>query len=262
MWSAPDVGANPSGDAAPVLIAIHQPNFLPWLGWFDKLHRADKFVILDDVQFPKSGAGTWINRVQVIIAGRPAWITLPVVRSFKGTRLIRDMALDANANWRSKMLRTLHLNYGKHPYSAEVFAALEALLASPEQSLCEYNLALLERIASGLGLRWSKVVRASASPVSEKSTDRLAALVLSNQGTVYLAGGGASGYQQDQTFVQQGIAVKYQSFVPHAYPQRGSGQFMQGLSVLDALMNLGFDGTRELLRRSPSDDSDSQSSAT
>ena len=231
------------------VVAIHQPNFLPWLGWFDKLRLADKFVILDDVQFPKSGAGTWINRVQMIIGGRPAWITLPVVRSFEGTRLISEMVLDEQATWRAKMLRTLRLNYGKHPYSDEVLESLEPLLESPESSLCQYNCALLERIATRLGLPWSIVVRSSATPVVERSTDRLAALVQANQGTVYLAGGGASGYQQDDTFAQQRIAVEYQSFVPPVYPQRGVEPFSPGLSVVDALMNLGFEGTRELLIR-------------
>jgi hypothetical protein len=243
---------NSNSEGVQTVVAIHQPNFLPWLGWFDKLRRADKFIILDDVQFPKSGAGTWINRVRMIIGGRPAWVTLPVVRTFEGTRLISEMLLDEQTNWRSKLLRTLRLNYGKHPYSSDVFEALQPLLESSESSLCQYNVALLEEIATRLGLSWSKVARSSATPVAERSTDRLAALVLSNQGTVYLTGGGATGYQEDDTFLRQGIVTQYQSFVPAAYPQRGTEEFCPGLSVLDALMNLGFGGTRELLLRPPS----------
>ena len=69
-----------------ILVAIHQPNFFPWLGYFDKIRRADFFILLDDVQYPKTGAGSWSNRVKVMINGEGRWLTAPVDRSFHGTR--------------------------------------------------------------------------------------------------------------------------------------------------------------------------------
>jgi len=65
------------------VVAIHQPNFLPWLGYFDKLARADTFVLLDSVQFPKRN-GTWMNRVKLLVGGEPGWITVPIVRAYHG----------------------------------------------------------------------------------------------------------------------------------------------------------------------------------
>ena len=73
-----------------MIVAIHQPNFFPWLGFFDKIARADVFCLLDNVQFPKTG-GTWINRVQLWINGKAAWATAPVDRSYSGVRRIREM---------------------------------------------------------------------------------------------------------------------------------------------------------------------------
>jgi hypothetical protein len=81
------------------LVAIHQPNFFPWLGYFDKLARADVFILLDDAQYPKTG-GTWSNRVQLLINEKPAWVTVPVVRSYHGVRQIREMRIDEQRPWR------------------------------------------------------------------------------------------------------------------------------------------------------------------
>ena len=74
------------------VVAIHQPNFLPWLGYFDKLARCDVFVLLDSVQFPKK-SGTWMNRVQVLVSGEPAWITVP--------SSARTTACVVSTRWRS-----------------------------------------------------------------------------------------------------------------------------------------------------------------
>ena len=85
------------------LVAIHQPNFLPWLGYFDKLARADVFVLLDDAQFPKKG-GTWVNRARLLVSGRPDWVTVPVDRSYHGTRTIIEMQIDDARPWRRKLI--------------------------------------------------------------------------------------------------------------------------------------------------------------
>ena len=85
------------------LVAIHQPNFLPWLGYFDKIARADVFVMLDSVQFAKTG-GTWSNRVQMLVGGQATWLTMPIVRSYHGVRTYRQMEIDEEQSWRKKLL--------------------------------------------------------------------------------------------------------------------------------------------------------------
>jgi hypothetical protein len=81
-----------------VLVACHQPNFLPWLGYFAKLARSDRFVLLDRVQFPRTSRGTYTNRVQLLIGGQPAWLTVPVVR--EGVQAIGDVRIDDRLPWR------------------------------------------------------------------------------------------------------------------------------------------------------------------
>jgi hypothetical protein len=235
--------------ASHVTVAVHQPNFLPWLGWFDKLVRADVFILLDDAQFPRRGAGTWVNRVMMMIGGRPGWVTVPVARA-SGTQLITEMQMDRQSPWRVKLARTLQMNYGRHPFASETFALLEPDLLSTTSGLCEYNVALLQRIAGALGIAWAeKVVRASALGVRATATERLIGLVKAAGGTTYVTGGGASSYQEDAKFSEAGLSVDYQNFAHPEYAQRGQQTFTPGLSIVDALMNTGAGGVREMLRR-------------
>ena len=97
------------------IVAIHQPNFFPWLGFFNKIVKSDYFVLLDDVQMPKKG-GTWTNRVPLIISGKKNWLTIPIDRSYSGTMPINKVKIKNELNWRDKMLKTLYISYKKHPY--------------------------------------------------------------------------------------------------------------------------------------------------
>ena len=83
------------------IVAIHQPNFFPWLGYFDKIARANVFVILDSVQFPKK-QGNWMNRVRVLVHGKPHWLTVPVDRTFHGVRSVREMQIASDSPWRDR----------------------------------------------------------------------------------------------------------------------------------------------------------------
>src|SRR5262245_38214070 len=109
------------------VVAIHQPTFFPWLGYFNKIARADLFVVLDTVQFPKKG-GTCSNRVKLLVSGEPAWVTMPVDRNYHGVRSYAEMMIESGSDWREKIVRTVRANYGQSPYFAEVFGELEPLI--------------------------------------------------------------------------------------------------------------------------------------
>lgn len=235
--------------STPTLVAIHQPNFLPWLGYFDKLARADVFVLLDHVQFSKSG-GTWSNRVQLLVNGRPAWVTMPIVRAYHGVRSYRQMQIEPDTRWRSKLLRTIHLNYAAAPCFDEIFPTVQSLLAHPSDNLAEFNEAAIRTLAAGLGLSTAHLVRSSELAVQGQASDMLVSLVQAVRGDAYLAGGQAAAYQQDEKFAAAGIAVVWQNFVHPIYAQGRREEFTPGLSVVDALMHCGWQGTAALLRAS------------
>jgi RimJ/RimL family protein N-acetyltransferase len=226
------------------LVAIHQPNFFPWLGFFDKLRRCDTFVLLDTVEFSK---GSRINRSQVLVGGRPHWITAPVRRSGIGGP-IRDMLIEEGRDWRSNVVRTLRQSYSRAPGTAVAMPLLEELIGFPTERLTDFNEQAIRRLAHELGLTRAAIVRASDLAVEGRATRLLVDIVRAVGGTAYLAGGGAGGYQEDELFDESGIELVHQRFVPPLYPQPVD-EPVPGLSVIDALMQCGPDGARALLSR-------------
>jgi hypothetical protein len=228
-----------------MLVAIHQPNFLPWLGFFDKIRRSDVFVFMDNAQFPKTG-GTWTNRVQMMVNGEPAWITVPIVRAYHGLRTISEIQINNHQPWREKVLRTIDQNYRRAPHFNEVSPVIHELMGQRTADLAAYNLTAIRTLCQALQLATPLVVGSTLN-AEGRATGLLIDMVKAAGGNAYLAGGGAGGYQEDHMFNQAGIQLVYQDFHHPAYPQPNSAEFRPGLSVVDALMNCGFEGVRTLL---------------
>lgn len=232
------------------LVAIHQPNFFPWLGYFDKMLRADVFVVLDDVQFARTGSGTWSNRVRVLVNGAPTWITMPIRRHHEHDGLQRydHVRIDDTQPWREKCVRTLQTHYRRAAHFDEAFEVIAPLVRTATLSLVDYNVCATRAIADRLGYDTSRWVRSSTLAVDTTGTDRLIDLVLAVGGTNYLSGDGAGGYQDDEAFARAGLGLVRQQFVHPEYDQGGRSTFVPGLSCIDALMHCGFQRTAELLR--------------
>ena len=178
----------------PKIVAIHQPNFLPWLGFFDKIVRSDVFVLLDNVQFPKKG-GTWTNRVQILMNGQPNWLTVPVDRSFHGTKLINEMLINNNTEWREKMLKSIHQNYIKAPYFKEIMPLVDFLINNFTENLAEYNIKAIHTLTEQMGLSTDHFILASNLDTEGSSNELLISITKEVGGNTYMCGGGAGGYQ-------------------------------------------------------------------
>ena len=226
------------------IVAIHQPNFFPWLGYFNKIARADVFIVLDDIQHTKTG-GNWSNRVKLFVSAEPRWVTAPIKRPVHGTMALNE-AEWANQPWREKLLKTLATNYQRAPFFDEAMQLLRPLIVNPAPKLASYNLQAIRAIAVALGV-CKELVQASQFAVSSVSNQRLIDLTRAVGCTGYIAGGGAAGYQDEALFAQAGLTLKYQSFVHPVYSQAGAGEFTPGLSVIDALMHCGVSGTGQLI---------------
>jgi hypothetical protein len=226
------------------IVAIHQPNFFPWLGYFDKIQRSDIFVVLDDVQFSKGGVG---NRVRLLVGGAPAWVSAPILSSRRGPQMISDVEMSATEPWRIKMSKTIRANYAKAAYFSSVFAWLEPLIMNPTASLAGYNLAAIRAMCEALSLDPGKLRLSSTIEAHGRATDRLISLIHAVGGAAYLSGDGAGGYQDPQKYSAAGLTLQLQRFAHPVYPQGSSGGFVPGLSAIDALMHCGFDGVRAML---------------
>jgi len=219
------------------ICAIHQPNFFPWLGYFDKIRRADMFVFLDEVDYPRSGSkgmGSWTNRVKIDIHGAPTWIGCPVERLASGS-VIRDARIATSELWQQKLLRTLQINYRRAPGFDRAYALIEPLLKNPELRLVDYNTTAIRTIAAELGME-CKFLFQSQIGTREHSTALLIEVLRAVGADAYLCGGGASGYQDDTLFERSGVRVIYQDYASPAYgtPEK----FIPGLSVIDYLMKV------------------------
>jgi hypothetical protein len=230
------------------IAAIHQPSFFPWLGFFNKISRSDVFVILDSVQFPKTG-GYWANRVKIIISNTDNWITVPIVRTYSGTKLINEIQIDNSKKWNVKMLKTIEVNYKKAPFFEQIFPVIYNLLIEPKNNLCENNIFIINKLSEILNIRNSHFVLSSGLNVQSKATDMLIEITKKVNCNAYMCGAGASKYQEDEKFELNGIKLIYQNFVHPNYVQFNTEKFIQGLSIIDVLMNCGTEKTAQLINQ-------------
>ncbi|MCP3902009.1 MAG: WbqC family protein [Planctomycetes bacterium] len=228
-------------------VAIHQPNFLPWLGFFNKIAKADVFCFMDNVQLQKTG-GSWTNRVRMAINDRATWVTVPIDRGYSGTRDVRDVRVAADPSWRTKILKTIRSAYGRARFFDDLFPLLEECLGLATDRLAELNEHAIRRLCEVLGLDDTVLARGSDLDAEGDATDLLIAMTRELGGNAYLCGGGASGYQDDDRFRDAGVGLVYQTFEHPVYPQPGVSEFIAGLSVVDAIMHCGFAETGRLVR--------------
>jgi len=222
-------------------VCIHQPDFIPYLGFFHRLLETDVFVILDDAQFIKDG---WHHRDQIKSTAGKAWITLPINRDdwFKN---INEVRLVQPQEWKAKHLNLLKENYRKSPHFGEVFRQIEGIYAKNHERLIDINLDFLNFLFACFDLH-PKPLLSSMMGVPGKSTDRLVQMVSQLCADRYLTGTGSRAYLDESKFAERGIQVVWQNFNPPAYQQL-HGDFIPHLSSLDALFNLGPQGARKLL---------------
>ncbi len=224
-------------------IAIHQPNYAPWLGYFHKIAQADAFIFLDDAQFSK---GSYTNRVQILAHGRARWLTVPVSHALDDP--IDRVAL-ARPDWAASHLDTLRTCYEGAARFASVWDEVRALYDGlPAGDLAAMNRVLVERFAARLGLATNFLAASALGANGAAGDDRLIALVQSVEahGT-YLSGRGGAKYQDPAKFAAAGLGFEYSDFTPSSYDQ-GGDMFVSGLSVLDAVFHLGWDQTARLVR--------------
>jgi hypothetical protein len=232
-----------------VVVGCHQPNFLPWLGFFAKIARSNVFFLLDDVQFTQgANKHNWTSRVRIGTANGPHWLSLPVRRSGIGRQLIADLRTDDTSRWLPKMLSTLEGSYRRAPYADACLPRILQCLSDHQGSVCETNVRLIRDICAMLDLK-TKLICSSERPVIGAATERLVNLTLSEKGTTYLSGDGADDYQVIDQFEEAGIDVWKLGFQLQPYPQRRGLEFVPGLSIVDALCYTGIEETLKLIEQ-------------
>ena len=218
-------------------IAITQPTYLPWLGYFDLLDQVDKFVLLDTVQFEKR---SWQQRNRIKTPTGLLWLTVPVVfRGRLGQRIV-DVKIREADFWRDH-LRAVELNYRRAPFIDEYYPALSELLrsASSGPRLAELNIGLLRWLAEALGIE-TPIVRSSELAVDGKRTHLLAEICSLSGATTYVSPLGSADYLLNELPILTGCGVNllFQHYEHPTYRQLFP-PFQAHASVLDLLFNEG-----------------------
>lgn len=215
-----------------MIITIHQPDFMPWLGFFDRWEKSDLYIILDNVQYIKRG---WHNRDKIKTPHGVKWLTVPVKTKGRYHQLIKDVELDNESNWQRKHLAAILEANGQAPNCDAIYPELERIYYAGQQKLIDLNIEFLQLFARLLKIQ-TPTAFASDIAAEGSKTERLVNLVLACKGTAYLTGEGSRGYLEEDLFRQHGIKVQWQGFEHPCYPQL-HGEFEPGLSALDFLMN-------------------------
>ncbi len=218
-----------------MILALHQPNYLPYFGNFHKMAHVDLFVFFDNV--PIGQGKSWVSRNRINLDGREVWLTVPIVKKGRSGQLIQDVGIKWDTPWARKPLRTIQSAYRRSLYVEEVVAVLEEAYDARPIYLADLNITIIQAIAQMLGIR-CQFARASERVGSDSRGTQMIREVCQAFGCAdYLTGTGYSEFDP-QEVERAGIRVYSQQFQHPVYESLG-GQFMPNLSILDAILSQG-----------------------
>ena len=220
-------------------IAIHQPNFLPWIGYFHKINSVDKFVFLDDVQLERGK--TYTKRTKVLVQGNEQWLTIPIINQSDLIK-INEASVEKSFFWKKKHLKTLELNYKKHPAFNEVFSIIETIYNQNSQFLIDYNIPLITGLSKYLNIN-TKFVLSSDLDSSRNQSGENKILEINKElnATIYVSGKGKGSvrYIKEEDYIIDNIQLEWQNYSHKYYTQFNTNIFIPGLSIIDLLFNHG-----------------------
>jgi len=217
-----------------VRIAIHQPYYLPWLGYFEKIKKSDIFVFLDDAQYEKNN---FYNRNLIKGPNGKIWLTVPVHYKFQIS--LKDIKVDNSKNWQKKHYNAIVSNYAKAPHFEIHKAFLENVYLNKKWDfLIDLNLVTLKYLLDFLKLK-TPLKFSSDMNIQATGTQRLIDICKALKADTYYSGSSGKKYMDLSLFKKDGIEVEYQNYECKEYKQRFGSDFMGNLSVIDLVMNQG-----------------------
>lgn len=224
-------------------LVVMQPSYIPWLGYFDLMLKADLFLYYDNVQFDKD---SWRNRNRIKTPQGAQWLTVPVLTKGLNKPTNGEIQINNNENWKKKHLKSIELNYRKSRFFEQVFPKFETILNQEWDKLIDLNAAFIKEMSSMLGIETTvDYVSNLKLELPDDKNEKLIAIckkVGANQ--FYEPKGGAT-YIDGEMFKSRDIQLEMQDFQFPTYPQL-FGEFISQLSTIDLLFNLGPEGSREI----------------
>ena len=230
------------------IITIHQPEHLPWLGLFNKIAKAETFVLLDTVQYEKN---YFQNRNRIMgTSGQPQWIGIPVNTKNHEENTIRTTKISVSGNtknWKKEYLRTITYCYSKHPYFSDVFPLVEESINLDTEYFADINIFMIKKFCDALDIH-PEFIRSSEIDYGGGFKSYLNLnITKAVHGDVYISGPSGREYLDLDSFKEAGIRVVFNDYDHPVYPQRRSKEFVSHLSALDLFMNVGFAEAKNII---------------
>lgn len=218
-----------------MIISIHQPAYLPWLGYFDKIAHADSFVLLDSVQFEKN---SFDNRNKIRTKDGWVWLTVPVKTKGRfGNNSWLDLEIDNCSNWKDKHFKSIKMSYSKAPFWNDHEPFLASIYSREFKYLIDLNLEMLEYYVKYLNIK-TQVIRASSYNFTKKKSDLVLEILEHFKATTYYSGRLGLDYLDQKSFSSQNIQLVFQNYNHPVYEQIYPG-FQPFMSILDLIMMKG-----------------------
>jgi hypothetical protein len=232
-------------------VAIHQPHFLPWLGYLQRMAQVDLFVLLDHVQFERRN---YQNRTMIRMNDEARWLTVPVVQRSRDERIIDkqvDNRLDGAQAWSPNHFATLRHAYRQARFFDPYAAGFKRLFDTRWDKLVDLNQAGLDLLREAFGVR-TKLARSSELAVQGARMELILNICRAVGADTLLAGkGGSRGYLDAEAFARAGVRIEDHDFKHPEYAQCGAAPFIKGLSAIDMLFNCGPRSSEMLLGSRP-----------
>jgi hypothetical protein len=216
-------------------IGILQPGYLPWLGFFEQMHRSDVFVIYDDVQYDKDG---WRNRNRIKTANGIQWLTVPILMKFEQHPLINDVMIDNTVDWRKKHLLSIRQSYSKAAFFKKYVRIFDDAYLRNWDRLVDIDMYFISKLAESLGINTRKIVRSSSLNITGARIEKLIKICRHFGADIFYEGASGRNYLDPEIFLTHGIKVEFQNYIHPTYNQL-RGDFVPYLSVVDMLFNCG-----------------------
>ena len=225
-----------------MIVSIHQPNFFPWMGFFDKLNKSDNFVFL--TSSVRSKNDKYLTRCSILNNSNSVYISIPLgIKQIP----INQLLMPKDNHWKLKALNLIRESYRKQNFFDEVYPSIEGLIMSEYDYFYEYSIHIIKSINDKLNINTQIYTDIDFDEDFGISNHRNIAICKIVEGDIYLSCDGAKSYNDIELYEKNCVKLIYQNYSIPKYLQ-SSKKFIPGLSIIDVLFNCGFSETENLIK--------------
>ena len=226
-----------------MIVSIHQPNFFPWMGFFDKLNKSDKFVFL--TSSVRSKNDKYLTRCSILSHSKSIYISIPLgIKQIP----INHLLMPDNNQWKIKALNIIHAAYHRTNYYDEIIPKIEELLMNENKYFSDYSINIINFLVHKLNIDTKIHIDTDFNKDFGSSNERNIEICKEINAQNYFSGAGAKSYNDLSLYKKNNIEIIYQDYTQPNYLQQ-STQFLGGLSIIDAIFNCGYEETEKMLKK-------------